>query len=101
MSDFEVAQTIIDQMGGLGKLRAMVGATNFLASDNSVSFQFKGCRKAKKCIVTLLPSDTYQMQLGKLDPKTFDWVELYNEKGLYNDMLKPVFESQTGLYLSL
>ncbi len=101
MSDFEVAQTIIDQMGGLGKLQAMVGATNFLAGDNSVSFQFKGCRKAKKCKVTLLPTDLYKMEIGKMNPRTFDWVELYNESGLYFDMLKPEFERATGLYLSL
>lgn len=101
MSEKTVALTIIQQMGGFGKLSAMVSANSFLYSDTSVSFQFKGCRKAKKCIIKLLPDDTYQMELGKLNMKTLEWESLYKEDGLYWDMLKPVFESETGLYLSL
>lgn len=101
MTSQEIANIIIQQMGGYGKLKAMIGASNYLVADNGISFQFKGCRKAKKCIVRLLPDDTYEMRIGKMNMKTFDWEELYNQSGLYWDILKPEFERVTGLYLSL
>ncbi len=97
----QIAQTIIDQLGGLGKISAMVGANNFLIEEAGISFQFKGCRKAKKCIIDLLPSDLYRMRLGKLNRKTLDFDILHEEEGLYWDMLKPEFERATGLDLSL
>lgn len=101
MSDLTVANTIIQQMGGFGKLQAMVSANTFVGDDNSVQFKFKGCRKANICKVTLLPSDTYLFQLYRFNNKTFDLDKVYELEGAYNDMLKPVFESETGLYLSL
>jgi len=101
MSDLTVATEIINQMGGFGKLQAMVSANTFLGDDNSVQFKFKGSRKANICKVTLLPSDTYLFQLYKFSPKNLDCSKVYELEGAYNDMLKDLFESETGLYLSL
>ena len=101
MSDLTVANIIIEQMGGAGKLTAMIGATYFAGDDTSVQFSFKGCRKANKCRVTLLPNDLYKMELLKVNKRTYDLEYLYQEEGLYWDMLKPEFEKETGLYLSL
>jgi len=97
----QYATVVIEQLGELGKLRAMISAHSFMTNgDNELQFSFKGSRKAKKAIITLDASDTYTMRLGKLNRK-LDWVEAYNESGLYWDMLKPEFEKATGLYLSL
>ena len=101
MSNLTVANTIIEQMGGAGKLTAMVGAKHFVGDETSVQFSFSGCRKANKCRVTLLPTDLYKMELLKVNKKTYDLEYLYNEEGLYWDMLKPEFEQVTGLDLSL
>lgn len=97
----EVAQIIIQQLGGIGKLSAMVGAHSFMIEDCGLSFQFKGFRKAKKVIIDLLPTDLYRMRIGKTNMKNLEWNEVYNQDGLYWDMLKPEFERVTGLYLSL
>jgi len=97
----EIAAIIIEQLGGIGKLSAMVGANGFLAIDNGLQFTFKGWRKANKCIITLDGSDLYTMTMGRLNKKTYDFKEAYNQEGLYWSMLKPEFERTTGLYLSL
>lgn len=102
----EITSIIIRQLGGMGKLRAMVNARNFMIDNNpeegiaSLHFQFSGSRKAKKCIITLLADDTYRMTLGKVN-RNLEWKEHYNESGLYWDMLIPEFERETELYLSL
>ena len=102
MSNHNIIQdTIVKQLGGFGRLRAMVGAHGFVADDDNkaLHFQFKGSRKSKKCIITLDPNDTYTMELGRVFKG--QWKSTYKESGLYWDMLKPVFEQETGLYLSL
>lgn len=101
MTDLTVANTIIQQMGGQKRLAIMTGAHTFVADDNSVQFKFKGCREANICKITLDPMDTYTFQLYRFNNKTFDCPKVYELEGAYNDMLKPVFESETGLYLSL
>ncbi len=100
----QITNTIINQMGGLGRLAAMVGASNFSSLtglDLGVSFHFKGSRKANICQVTLLPSDTYKFELFKFNRRTLDCPVVYELEGVYDDMLKPIFEEQTGLCLSL
>ena len=59
MTDATVANTILSQIGGTGRLVAMTGAKHFTYSDNSLSFQFKGSRKTNALRITLDPSDTY------------------------------------------
>ncbi len=101
MTDLTVPGIILQQMGGAGNLSAMIGATYFVGDETSLQFSFKGCRKANKCRVTLLPNDLYRMELLKVNKRTYDLEYLYEEEGLYWDMLKPVFENETGLDLSL
>ena len=100
--DLTVAKIIIQQMGGFGRLKAMVGAHDFVGDENSVQFGFKGCRKANKCRVILdYGSDTYNFELWHLNKRTWDFSKVYEIEGIYFDMLKPIFEDETGLYLSL
>lgn len=101
MSDTTVANTILDQMGGAGKIRVMVGVKTFIASENGVSFQFKGSRKMNTVRITLDPSDTYTMTLYKFMPKKMELKKIVEFGGLFWDQLKPVFERETGLYLSI
>lgn len=101
MSNLQVANTIIQQLGGANKLRAMIGAGPFLGDDNSVQFSFKGSRKANKCRITLDWTDTYTVQLFRYSPKYCSGKMVYELEGCYADMLIPVFESETGLYLRL
>ena len=96
----EVANTILFQMGGRGKISAMTGAEfSISSSDLGVSFRFKMFTKANHCKITLNWDDTYTMTFTKI--KKFDFVTVKEISGLYHDMLKHTFEEFTGLRLSL
>ncbi|MDF1565269.1 MAG: hypothetical protein P1V51_19690 [Deltaproteobacteria bacterium] len=94
-----IAKTIIEQMGGFGKLRCMVGAHNLLDHGNALSFRFKGSRSFNYCKVTLTADDLYTVELGKI--VKFELKNQRRAEGLFFDMLVPHFESNTGLFLSL
>lgn len=111
----EIANTIISQLGGFGKLKAMVGMNNTLALESGLQFGFKGSRKINKCVITLTDMDLYEMSFYKNckitgNEKSVDAMDRKIEKsrevvesfeGVYFDQLKPIFESTTGLNLSL
>lgn len=95
-----VAITILRQLGGAVMLSMMIGAKNFIAGNDHLSFKFsnKGAGKPNHIKVTLHPSDTYSVQFGRiwgLDFKVLETVE-----GVYCDNLKSIIEDRTGLYLS-
>lgn len=111
----DIANTIIKQMGGSGRLGAMIGARNFLALKSGVRFDFKMNSKMNRCQIELNSMDTYDVKFYKNckitgNEKTIEAMDKKIAKsqkvveaidGIYNDMLKPIFESTTGLYLSL
>ena len=95
-----VALTIAEQLGGLRRLSMMVGARNFVSSEDSLTFKLG--RGAKDGIthvtVTLDADDTYTVRFCRC------WGTKVTEKGtssgIYNDMLVALFESSTGFYLT-
>ena len=97
----QVAQTILNQLGGINRLKLMVGANKIIYSSDMVKFYFKGSKKANLCKITLTDSDTYLIQFYKFIPKNlnFNPVKEYND--VYCDQLVKIFEEETGLYLSL
>jgi hypothetical protein len=97
-----VANTILAQLGGSGRLVQMIGAKHFVGSANALTFQFagRGARNQSNCIrITLDPWDTYTVEFlscrgVKVTPKgTFT--------DIYADGLRELIEHETGLYLSL
>ena len=102
-SNLQVAETIINQLGGSRKLAAMIGARDFVGSSDSVQFKFKGSRKANTARIVLDPNDTYTLELWKINtnPRNFRSDQVFSSSGLYADALRPTFERETGLYLSL
>lgn len=113
----DIANTIIRQMGGGGKLRAMVGAKGIYATEAGVQFSFKLCRKMNKCVVDLNEMDAYSVKFYKIPhlnlncdsaalDRYFDRLEkaktpIVEFENIYGDQLIGVFESETGLDLSL
>lgn len=98
----DVAETIIDQLGGYGKLRAMIGIDQIAYNQApggmyELVFHFKGCPKYRFCKVLYNKGkDLYDLQI---------WKNSYRDKkeyeNIYNTQLKPLFEKTTGLRLSL
>ena len=99
MSDKQIALTIGNQLGGLGRLKAMTGANTFVAHEGSLSFRFKGCKHCNYCKITLDPNDTYTVEFGNIRKFTFTAKDTLSH--IYNDMLMDTFEDITGLYLTL
>jgi hypothetical protein len=113
-SPSDIAKTIVAQLGGRGRLTAMVNAKHFYSMEpmqgsgdiGGLTFQFSGCRKARVCHIWLEGSDTYRIELikpatnrqiieGKGDKVAF------KQSMVYAESLKAIFEQQTGLCLSL
>jgi hypothetical protein len=101
-TDMTVARTIAAQMGGTRRLSLMVGADNFIGSADSLTFAFKGSAKANRCKITLDPSDTYTVQILKIGrAPEFKCKTVFEGSDFYCDDLQLLFETKTGLYLSL
>lgn len=101
MSNIAVANEIINQLGGAGRLKAMIAATNFQYDDNSLNFKFKGSRKCNVIQITLNSMDLYDIKFNKYSPSKFTLTTAKEVNGIYNDQLKGIIEEYTGLYLSL
>lgn len=101
MTDSTVAETILAQLGGFGRLIAMTGAKDFLYDANSVQFRIgSGARKRINRIkVTLDPSDTYTIELYAGRGLKIRTVESFSD--VYADSLRATVERATGFYLSL
>jgi len=99
----QVADTILRQMGGAGKLKAMINARSFIALDGEggLKFRFSGCRKANTCVITHDSTyDVYTFRLYKLH-RDYTSELVYDLYSVYADMLVWTFERETGLDLSL
>jgi hypothetical protein len=94
----QVAQTILQQLGGAGRLNAMTGAYNFIDRGNGLSFKIKNAR-ANYIKITLNANDLYDVEVGRIRGNTYKVVKEAND--LYFDQLKPFIEESTGMYLSL
>lgn len=102
----QIAETIIAQLGGKTRLVVFTGATDFVAIDRGVQFKI-GRNEAgiNKVIIKLNGSDLYNVEFGtsRLNSKTYEytWTVKDSTEDAYADMLKPLFERATGMYLSM
>lgn len=95
----DTAKIIIQQLGGFGKLKAMVGANTFIKDgENNIQFRFKGSSKANYVSVTLNDKDLYDMAFCKVGRINVKNKKHFND--IYNDKLVEIFENHTGLYLT-
>ena len=97
-TDYSVAQTILNQLGGMKRLVIMTGAYNFVASNNSVSFRIKN-RKVNYIKITLNGKDLYDVKFSRIFNYQEKIVKEYTD--LYFDQLIPIFEETTGMYLRM
>ena len=94
----EIAETILQQLGGGRRLVMMVGAYNFVVVENGVAFKIKNA-KANYIKIKLNSKDLYDLEVGRIRGTTYKVVAKKDD--LYFDMLKPAIEEATGMYLSL
>ena len=95
-----ISTTILNQLGGGGRLAAMIGARHFVSHENGeLTFRFKGSRRVNMLRVSLNASDTYTVEFMKYSPQRFTAATVEEFSGVYCDMLQDLFESTTGLYI--
>lgn len=96
------AMEIVNQLGG--PLFVRMTGVNCMVYDHkaptpNVSFKFKGSRKANHVNIVLDVMDTYTVTFYNIRGVSFKMVEEHT--GIYNDMLRSIFENTTGLATSL
>ena len=101
----QVATTIISQMGGLNKLRAMINIDRLsfdMDAENQVyiDFKFSGSNKFNLCQVKLTNDDLYTMKFLKVTPSK-GLISIEVTKDLYFDQIQKEFTNQTRLDLSI
>lgn len=108
-TNLEVPNIIRQQIGN--RAFVMMGAKNLCGDETSLTFDVRGSKLANHVKVTLDPSDTYTVKVMKIRGNKLEAilagapgviVKVTGERDMvYADMLKPVLETLTGLYLSL
>jgi hypothetical protein len=99
MSNVEVAQEILRQLGG-HRMAVMTGAKNMLAIDNGVSFRIgRNDKRVNYVKIELTPMDVYNVEYGYI--RGTKYTVRAREEGIYNDMLVSSFERNTGMYTRL
>ena len=106
-----IAETIIAQLGGHGRLSAMTGAKDFAGYSPAVSEYGRECggvafkfgvrgQKDPHIVRTLLTADDlYSVEFGRTSGLNYTTISTHD--GIYADGLKGLFERATGLYLTL
>lgn len=88
---------------GINRLKAMIGAKNFAASDkdNYISFRFMrgAANKSNYIKITLDLTDTYNVEFGYIRGHNYRSVSVH--EGIYDDMLYTLFIDETGLSIRL
>jgi len=111
----QIAHTILNQLGGPGRLKSFIGINKHCARDAGMQFSFKGNAKMNKCVIDLNDTDLYDMKFYKIPTLRTDCspaaltkyiedmdkcnVPVAEISGLYSDMLVDAFEQTTDLFL--
>ena len=97
-----VAETILSQLGhSIQRICIMIGGYGFVSSTDGVSFRFKVRSKngSNGLRITLDPSDTYTVEFLSVRGSSRKIKGKFSD--IYAEDLRPLFERETGLYLSL
>lgn len=100
----EIAKIILQQLGGTGRLNIMTGAKNFVAIENGVRFNIgRNAKGVNVVTIVLNASDTYDVEFGAARRVKLEMRYTVKDRteGAYVDMLKPIFENATGMYLTI
>ena len=91
------------QLGGGNRLKAMIGAKNFMSWDKgkTLSFDFPNRTRSKPNFIkiTLTGRDDYDIEFGRKSKAGYKKLKTYS--GIYADQLTKTIQDKTGLRLRL
>lgn len=100
LDENRVSDTIVQQMGGFGRIKVMLGAKVFeLPNGIGIKWPNKQRAKGNYVEIRLEPSDTYTMEFFNVSGSSKKSVKKYED--VYFDSLVEIFEKQTGWFLSI
>ena len=99
----EIAQIIVAQLGGAGKLKAMTGARQFVALPNGVQIHIPRTGLGIGMIeITVTANDSYDLKFyAPFNSRTLTRKIKSFEYDVPVEKLRAIVEEHTGLYLSL
>jgi hypothetical protein len=98
-ASLQVAETILQQLGGARMLGMMCGCKDFGGTENSVQFKIgSNEKKVTLCRIVLDPSDTYTVEFYA--GRGLKIRKVWEMSDVYADSLMDIFEAQTGMYLT-
>lgn len=98
-NSIDTAKVILNQLGGK-RFIMMTGAKNLGATSNGLVFKVMGnAKKVNHVRITLNALDLYDVEYLSITKKAYKTIS--ESKGIYDDMLRKDFETNTGLYTSL
>jgi hypothetical protein len=98
----QIVQTIAEQLGGVRRLKMMLGATVMQVNDHTLGIKFPNKQRSKGNYVEIKYQrgpDTYDVEFFNLSIKDKKQVKRFS--GVYADQLVDIFEGQTGWYLRM
>ena len=99
MANLQVAETILQQLGGR-KFLVMTGAKNLVGGERTLSFQIgRNKTSGNGVMITLTQSDTYSVELIRVAKSQgiIKRTVLARHEDIYNDQLQEVFTRMTEL----
>jgi hypothetical protein len=97
-SNNTVAKEILNTLGG-SKFIVMTGAKDISYNPTSLMFKIPLSNKINHVKIELLPNDTYKVTFGSIRSVNYKVIKEFED--VYNNKLRELFESNTGLYTSI
>lgn len=97
----KIATQTYEQLGGQGKLKAMIGAKDFTydSKDGSISFKFKKSNGINYIKIRLNGNDLYDIEYGNIVKLNYKMVKMATD--IYNTNLKSNIEQNIKQSLSI
>lgn len=96
----EIANEILRQLGGAGRLGAMINAKNFVGGEDYLQFRMmKGKNGINMARIRLNGADLYDVDFFKV--RGINCEQVAGCRGYYVDMLADAFRDEAGLAIRL
>lgn len=102
----EIQKTILQQLGGLGRLTALIGVKSIYTGSDAelrIRWSARGKKKINVVSVSLRPDDYYDVTFAAngRSPLALPLLVTSRYEGVGCEDLVRIFEEETGLYLTL
>lgn len=95
-----VAENILHQLGD-SRFILMTGAKQFVKSEDGLTFRIPLSNGINLVNVTLDEDDTYRVTFFRWNQRRLEKTIVATHSTVYCDMLRSVFENETGLFTTL